>query len=84
LRPAWEEHISVVRDEEPPNKEFWEKYAGQEIEFQYNPIVEGDGLFFWLNVDCDFLLEIREELGLPRDPEFPLHLTIGNAKNEDA
>jgi hypothetical protein len=24
-RPAWDAHITVIRDEEPPHKEFWEK-----------------------------------------------------------
>ena len=56
----------------------WEKYDGQTVKFSYNPIVENDDKYFWLNVECDFLFEIRLELGLERDPEFPFHLTIGN------
>ena len=77
-RPSWKEHITVVRNEEPLNKSFWEKYSGQEVDFSYNPIVENDSKYFWLNVECDFLFEVRSELGLSKNPEYPFHLTIGN------
>lgn len=83
LRPSWAEHISVIRNEEPSEdkKSLWKKYDGQEVVFQYHPEVRGDGLYFWLDVDCDFLLDIRAEIGLSRDPEYPLHLTVGNARS---
>lgn len=32
-RPAWREHITVVRDEVPPHKHLWEKYDGEIIIF---------------------------------------------------
>lgn len=80
-RPAWDEHISVVRNEEPPNKNLWNKYEGCEIQFTYQPNIETDGSYYWLPVECDFLLDLRVELGLSREPEFPLHLTIGNNVN---
>ena len=79
-RAAWEEHISVVRNEEPPSKKLWGKHEGRVIEFEYEPPVKNDGLFFWLDVICPELFDIREELGLPRDPEFGFHLTIGNSR----
>lgn len=80
LRPSWKEHVSIVRDEEPPDekKHLWEKYAGCTIEFEYTPFVETDGVYFWLPVVCEKVLDIREELGLPRYPRYSLHLTIGN------
>jgi hypothetical protein len=80
--PAWKEHISVIRNEKPKEEKtyLWKKYDGQDVEFWYSPSVRGDGMFYWLDVDCDCLLDIREELGLSRQPEFPLHLTVGNAK----
>lgn len=77
-RPSWKEHITVVRNEEPEDKSAWEKYNGQIVKFSYNPVIENDDKYFWLNVKCDFLFEIRLELGLNKDPEFPFHLTIGN------
>ena len=80
--PAWSEHVSVVRNEEPDDnhKHLWEKHAGVDIGFDYEPEVRSDGKYFWLPVRCERLLDIREELGLPRDPEFGLHLTIGNVR----
>ncbi len=78
-RPSWEAHITVIRNEEPPLKELWGKYDGQNIEFKYRPIVRDNTLYFWLDVESPCLLNIREEMGLPRQPIYPLHLTIGNS-----
>lgn len=79
-RPAWEAHISIIRDEEPKDdlKCLWERYNGQAVEFEYDPtILTMDfSRYYWLKVNCPRALEIRKELGLP-DPEIPLHLTIG-------
>jgi len=79
-RPAWKEHITVIRDEEPLDscKSLWEKYEGQSIEFSYNTYLETNGEYWWLSVECEFLLTLRAELGLPRDPFFPLHLSVGH------
>lgn len=81
--PGWKDHVSVVRNEEPADelKPLWFKYEGQEIDFKYEPVVKDNGLYYWLEVECDFLLDLREELGLPRNPEFNLHVTIGNNVN---
>ena len=77
VRPAWNEHITVVRNEEPTNKNLWDSLNGRSFEFSYSNITENDGKHYWMPVRCDLLLDIREELGLPRNPHFPLHLTIG-------
>jgi hypothetical protein len=78
--PSWAEHITVVRNEEPADsfKQFWHRYDGAEIVFSYCGDMESDGLYCWLPVECPKLLDIREELGLERNPLYPLHLTIGN------
>lgn len=80
LRPSWAEHISVVRGEILPSEELWQKYHGESIEFEYISEIYDDGLYFWLPVICDRALEIREELGLPREPEYSLHITVGNCR----
>ena len=87
-RPSWKEHITLIRGPvefaSPPDKELWGKYHDHVITFEYEPFIntrepeEGYLRYFWLNVLCPQLLDIREELGLPRPPLFPLHLTIGN------
>lgn len=84
-KSSWAEHITVIRDEEPSEdkKGLWKKYDGMDVLFQYNPEVRGDGLYFWLDVESPFLLDIRSEIGLSRNPEYPLHLTIGNARFPD-
>jgi len=84
-------HITVVRvhKEKVPNKEYWDKYAGEEIEFSYSPIVHEGSVYYWLNVFCVRLEEIRRELGLSVVSEYTLppegfikcfHMTLGNKK----
>ncbi len=76
-RPAWESHISVIRGEEPTHLELWGSFDGREIEFQYNPALQTNGEYYWLDVECEALGDIREALGLSRNSEFNLHLTVG-------
>lgn len=82
-------HISVVRKEVPPKMEHWGKYEGEEIEFFYDPFVWSGTVYYWINVFCSRLEEVRLELGLPVASEYTLppegfakcfHLTIGNTK----
>jgi hypothetical protein len=76
-RPAWECHITVVRDEEPPNKKLWEIYTAS-VNFQIIPKVETNGDYYWFPVICETALNIRESLWLPRQPKVPLHVSIGH------
>ena len=90
-RPSWKEHITVIRGpyewmgpEDTNSAALWGKYEGNSIEFEYEPVIrtrepEPDRpKYFWLSISSPQLLDIREELGLPREPPYPLHLTIGN------
>ena len=78
IKPAWDSHITVIRNEEPPIKDHWEKYNGVSVEFEYQNNPQTDGNYWWLPVNCGQLLVIRSELGLPKDPIYPLHLSIGH------
>jgi len=87
-RPKFPPHITVVRKEAIHNVRHWNRYAGQVVDFSYDPYVHHDGVYWWLNVACPRLTEIRTELGL--QPWTPLvkppsgvewfHTTIGNCK----
>lgn len=63
---AWKAHISVVRGEEPRNKQAWKKYDGKRISFSYTPMVQTNGAHWWLPVSSPDLNQIRKELGLPK------------------
>lgn len=88
-RQAYPAHISFVRKEVPPNMEFWGKYEKEWIEFEYESWVYNSQTYYWLNVFCPRLEEIRRELGLSltsgitRSPDgrHKFHCTIGNTKN---
>ena len=77
-RPAWAEHVTVIRNEEPPNKHLWMEGDGQDVEIIVHATPESDGHYVWFPVECDFVLEIRSRLGLTRQPAIPLHLSIGH------
>lgn len=78
--PLWGTHISVIRDEKPLIMTDWQSLDGLEVKFEYEfTIQETDG-YLWVAVKCDEALSHRESLGLSREPEFPLHMTIGNFK----
>ena len=78
VRPAWREHVTVIRNEEPVNRGVWERHTGKAIEFEYNPMPQTNGDYWWLEVVCVELFTIREELGLAREPEIPFHVSFGH------
>jgi len=75
-RPAWECHITIVRDEEPPNKQFWEKYNDLEVNFETVGEMETNGDYYWFPIKCQQALDLRSELGLG-ELLYPLHVSIG-------
>ena len=78
--PLWGTHVSVIRGEEPPNPAEWGRFQGAEVEFDYEPLVQETDGYLWVAVACPRALDLREQLGLPREPKPPLHLTIGNSQ----
>ena len=88
-QPSWDAHISVVRGEKI-NSElccFWKKYNNQRVEFYYQHVGEykivrsgltgssDNGDYYIVEVRCDFINKIREELHLKTGWLF--HLTFG-------
>lgn len=81
MRPA---HVSIVRlFETVPNREAWGKYGGASIVVEYEPGIQSDGLYYWLDAWSDEICHIRRTLFLPdfREGHECHHLTIGNVKN---
>lgn len=81
-RPAWEEHITVIRNEEPSHKELWKKYDGQSVDFEIGLEPRTNGYYFWLPVCCPEAYNIREELGITTELRWDLHLSFGHRKEE--
>lgn len=69
--------MSVIRGERIPNAKIWELDANKVIEFEYEPGVIDNGEYYWLKAKCPYLSELREKYGLPKEPRFGFHLTIG-------
>ena len=85
-QPSWDAHISIIRGERPSQDKLhlWKKYDGEEIEFKYSINVRQTGdttgydrpsHYWFVEVECPFLKEIRNEFGFPSD--WKQHITIG-------
>lgn len=83
-QPAWDAHISIVRGEKSCQRfpELWRKYQNEQVTFDYEhgllrSVEDKDqpGQFYWIDVECPRLSQIRDELGLPVGWRF--HITIG-------
>lgn len=78
-------HVTVVRTnlEQPTNMAAWGKHQGETVSFEYNPEIQHDGTYWFLNAASQRIGEIREELGLPRfrfaDRHY-YHISLGNNK----
>lgn len=90
-KPKFAPHITVVRihKETPADLTAWGKHDGEEIEFLYEPCVYHDRTYYWLNIWCPRLEEIRAELGMSVTSPYTLppagfkkcfHCTIANKK----
>ena len=86
MRPA---HTSIVRlFETVPKRDLWGVHEGQSIIIDYEPGIQSDGLYFWLDAWSDEIGYIRRSLGLSTFRERDgfsdygcYHITIGNVKN---
>lgn len=76
-RPVWGTHISVIRGERLHDPKLWRIDENKIIEFEYHGGVIDNGEYYWLKVSCPYLGDLREKMGLPREPRFGFHLTIG-------
>ena len=90
-QPSWDAHVSIIRGEKPTPElmHLWRKYEGRKVEFSYKHAVRksGDttgndrpGWYWFVDVRCEFLLDIRRELQRPCN--WNLHLTIGRTYYE--
>jgi hypothetical protein len=77
--PLYGSHVTIIAGKytDVSNHPNWAKYQDKKIPFKYSSIIYGDDNYFWLNVICGELADIRKELGLSPDPHWSLHLTIG-------
>ena len=78
--PLWGVHISVIRGETPVDANDWRRDDGACVEFTIDPVARETEGYVWFPVECAPVLDLRERLGLPREPEPSLHLTIGNRR----
>jgi len=68
-------HVSMVRGEEPRDKDYWQQVLGKKLKITYTNDLQTNGKHWWLPVTSPDILQVREELGL-KPPKFQLHLTV--------
>lgn len=90
-KPKYSPHITVVRihKEAPADLTRWGEFDGEAVEFLYEPRVYHGPVYYWLNIWCSRLEEIRESLGMPVTSPFTrppdgfrkcFHTTLANKK----
>lgn len=94
--PSWDAHISIVRGEriDPSAQHLWKKHHGQRVNFFYEHVgafqtarsgfrgSPDDGDYYWVDVECSLMDNIRKELGLRQGWKF--HLTFGRTHEYEA
>lgn len=77
-------HVTFISDRMDRNlfMEASNIFNGKEITFYYQNVLRSNGSHWWLRVWSPEAEDIREALGLTRDPYFGLHLTIGIANEK--
>lgn len=58
-------------------------FNGKEIDFYFETEPRTDSKHWWLRVYCPDAENIRESIGLSREPYFSFHLTIGYANEKN-
>jgi len=58
-------------------------FNGREITFYYENLPRSSGQHWWLRVWSPEAEDIRQALGLSRDPYFGMHLTLGYANERN-
>jgi hypothetical protein len=71
----------VISGEEVSHKGRWGERQGERVEVHVRREPRCEGVYAWLEVECKDALELREALGLSREPHVPLHLTLGRRKD---
>src|SRR3954468_11565251 len=53
-RPYGGSHVTVINGdfEDCSRSPLWRKYHNELIEFAYDPLMEFDGTYFWMTVEC--------------------------------
>ncbi len=79
--PSWREHVTLIRNEEPPIEKqcYWEKHEGKVVEFSVIPEIQTNGEYYWFPAEFGLGHKIREELGLG-EPFYPFHFSIGHTQ----
>jgi hypothetical protein len=78
LIPEGGTHITFIKREIPTHKQFWRRYHNFECTIYYSLEVGNNrDAYYWLSINPVFLYDIRQELGLPKKPRYPLHLSYG-------
>ena len=76
-RPSNSEHITIASSYEEKNTILWGVHEGEVVTCIPDMTLWTNGTALWIPIKSDRMEEIREELGLLRVGEIPLHFCVG-------
>ncbi len=84
-KPLRGTHVTIISDivDETIFAEASKFFNGKEIDFYLETEPRTDSKHWWLRVYCQDAENIRESIGLSREPYFSFHLTIGYANEKN-
>jgi hypothetical protein len=90
-KPIRGAHVSIINEAErdfafgvePAWSNAKAKYDGKPMDFYIDIEPRTNGEHWWFRVYCPAGEDMREELGLHRDPFYSLHMTIGYANDKN-
>ena len=82
MRPKFGAHVSIVRgEEEGIVKGTWPvKLNAEWVNFNYSNDLQIVYNYIWMPVWSSAFNDIRERLGLPREPIKSFHMTVGRTE----
>lgn len=88
-KPLRDPHLSFINDkldniQYQSYTEIKKEYNNKLVNIEYFPeLIRTNANHWWINCKCDVAEDIREKIGLTRQPFFKFHITLGyvNEKN---
>lgn len=78
-------HFTIVNDKVSDERKYLhakKNYNGETITIKYYHTVRTDNIHWWVRAECKQAEEIRKACGLPQNPYWGFHLSIGRADGD--
>lgn len=75
-------HFTIINDKVSDHKKYLrakDKYNKKNITITHDINIRTDSKHWWFKAECELAKEVRKSCGLPPDPYWGFHITVGRA-----